>query len=52
MTVADLRTCCQRALLDGSTPEEHFPRCDARAEDPQAEVLFDLDPTEEGGPQS
>jgi hypothetical protein len=51
--MTSLRSCCQRALLDGETPEEHFPRCDARAEDPQTEVLFDLNPTtEEGRPQS
>jgi hypothetical protein len=29
---ADLRDCCQRSLLDGETPAEHYPRCSARAE--------------------
>ncbi|WP_193319022.1 hypothetical protein [Nonomuraea phyllanthi] len=51
--MADLRPCCQQAGLDGTTPEEHFPVCDARAEDPQTEALFDLfATTEEGGPQT
>lgn len=50
--MTDLRTCCQRSLLDQETPEEHFPVCDARAEDPPAPALFDLPSpkTEEGGP--
>ena len=46
----DLRDCCQRSLLDGETPEEHFPRCDARAEDPPTGALFDLpDEPQQGG---
>jgi hypothetical protein len=50
--MTDLRPCCQRDTLDGLTPEEHYPRCDARAEDPQAEVLFGIAPeTTEGEPQ-
>jgi hypothetical protein len=48
--VTDLRPCCQQALLDGCTPEEHYRVCEARAEDPQTETLFDINPQEEGGP--
>ena len=29
-----LRSCCQQAALDGLTPEQHLPYCDARREDP------------------
>ncbi|MFF0864207.1 hypothetical protein ACFYUV_20785 [Nonomuraea sp. NPDC003560] len=44
--------CCQRAFVDGETAEEHFPRCDARAEDPPLDALFEITPParEEGGP--
>ena len=37
-----LRDCCQRSLLDGETPKEHYERCDARREDPEIGALFDL----------
>lgn len=52
--MSDLRPCCQRDALDGLTPEEHYPRCDARADDPQSEVLFVLGAPEttEGEPRS
>ncbi|MFI7691728.1 hypothetical protein ACIBQ6_21855 [Nonomuraea sp. NPDC049655] len=48
--MTDLRRCCQQAVLDGETPEEHYPRCDARAE-PPTPPLFALAPVtpEEGG---
>ncbi|MEV0382328.1 hypothetical protein [Nonomuraea sp. NPDC050643] len=39
--MTDLRSCCQKAFIDRETPEEHFPRCTARDEDPQTEALFD-----------
>lgn len=49
--MSDLRTCCQQAALDGFTPEQHYKVCDARAEDPQTDVLFELpEPAKEGGP--
>ncbi|MET8985909.1 hypothetical protein ABZW49_10710 [Nonomuraea wenchangensis] len=50
--MTDLLRCCQEATLDGTSPVDHYRVCDARSEDPQDEVLFDLpDPkTEEGGP--
>jgi hypothetical protein len=38
----DLRPCCQQAAIDGHTPVEHWPVCDARADDPQEDALFDL----------
>ncbi|SET51409.1 hypothetical protein [Nonomuraea wenchangensis] len=40
--MTSLLPCCQQAALDGSTPADHYRVCDARAEDPQDEVLFDL----------
>lgn len=53
MTSPDLRDCCQRAVLDGVSPQDHFPVCDARADDPPQDALFDITPPErkEGGPQ-
>jgi hypothetical protein len=36
--MSDLRSCCQRAELDGFSPEEHFPVCDARRVDPPADL--------------
>jgi len=36
------------ALLDGVAARDHFPVCEARAEDPQTETLFDITPEEEG----
>lgn len=55
MTSPNLRDCCQLAVLDGVSPLDHFPVCDARAEDPPEEqdALFDIAPPErkEGGPQ-
>lgn len=27
--MSDLRPCCQQAVLDGFTPEEHAPHCQA-----------------------
>lgn len=52
MTAPDLRPCCQQAVIDGVRPEDHFPDCDGRAEDPPQDALFDLTPPkpEEGGP--
>ena len=35
----DLRPCCQRSLLDGETPEQHYALCDARREDPPTGAL-------------
>ena len=50
--MAELRPCCQMALLDGVAARDHFPVCEARAEDPQTETLFDINPQEEGGPHA
>jgi hypothetical protein len=51
MTAPDLRPCCQQAAIDGITADEHFPRCDARADDPDQDALFDLTPQPQtGGP--
>lgn len=47
--MAELRPCCQMALLDGVAARDHFFVCEARAEDPQTETLFDINP-QEGGP--
>lgn len=48
--MSNLRTCCQKALLDGKSPREHFDECDARAEDPPMDALFDLpDQPKQGG---
>ena len=46
MTSPNLRECCQRADLNRIKPEDHFPVCDARAEDPPEEqdALFDVTP--------
>lgn len=45
--MTDLRLCCQQALLDGTSPRDHYPACDARADDPpEMDALFDL-PTPE-----
>jgi hypothetical protein len=47
---SDLRPCCQQAELDQLTPEQHYPKCDARAEDPPTDALFDLpDQPKQGG---
>ena len=35
---SDLRPCCQQSLLDGETPEQHYPRCSARAEAKSSEA--------------
>lgn len=41
--------CCSVAAFDGDT--RHVLTCpEALARQPQSEVLFDLTPTEEGGP--
>lgn len=49
----DLRSCCQRAALDGETPEQHYPKCDGRAEDPPTPALVSLSElAQEGGPQT
>jgi hypothetical protein len=46
----DLRPCCQQAAIDGHTPVEHWPVCDARADDPPTGALFDLpDQPKRGG---
>jgi hypothetical protein len=46
----DLRPSCQQAAIDGHTPVEHWPRCDARADDPPTGTLFDLpDQPKQGG---
>jgi hypothetical protein len=52
MTAPDLRDCRQTAALDGITPADHYPVCDARADDPDQDALFDITPPkpEEGGP--
>ena len=54
MTSPNLRDCCQRAVLDGVSPLDHYELCDARAEDPPEEqdALFDITPParQEGGP--
>lgn len=51
MSSPNLRDCCQTAELDGEKPEEHFPRCDARREDPGQDALFDITPQpQKGGP--
>lgn len=36
---SDLRDCCQRAEIDGLTPEQHAPRCDARRTSSPATAL-------------
>lgn len=48
-----LRPCCQQAALDGETPEQHYPRCSARSEDPPTTALVSLSELlpEEGGPR-
>jgi hypothetical protein len=52
MTAPDLRPCCQQAAIDGHTELEHWPVCDARADDPPTGALFDLPhpQPEKGGP--
>lgn len=46
MMSSRLRDCCQEAILDGFSPQDHFPVCDARADDPPEEqdALFDITP--------
>lgn len=46
MTSPNLRDCCQQAVLDGVSPQDHFLVCDARADDPPEEQssLFDIAP--------
>lgn len=49
--MTDLRPCCQQAVLDGISPVRHYEVCDARADDPDADALFDLpDQITQGGP--
>lgn len=45
---ADLRPCCQQAVLDGVRPEDHFPDCDGRDEDPPQDALFRIVPERPG----
>jgi hypothetical protein len=48
--MSDLPRCCQQAVLDGFSPEEHFPVCDARREESGALLDLDSPKTPEGGP--